>query len=157
MLEPTLLASLEASGTVVRVGRTLVCEVERAWCAPGETRIGYSTIIRLVECVREIHWEEDVKPICAHSIDCITRSLTANFVLPITAGMKIRGQYYITEVRRRSYEIQVTLTPAKSRNALAISRLVCVFWDGQQSCIVVPPVEVIERLRFLRATPSEPA
>jgi acyl-CoA thioesterase FadM len=151
-LEPTLLASLVRSGAVTRSGRGLFCVIQQDWCAPGESRIGYSTIIRLAECIREIHWELDVKPTSDPALDSITRSLNAQFIRPISVGATISGNYRVTEVRPRSYQLEATLIMLRSREILATVNLDCVFWDAEHQTVSTPSRELLERLRQLGRT-----
>jgi len=150
---PTLLAELEGDGLARVAGDRVVFAIDRGWTAPGEQRIGYPGILRLVECVRELHWARDVVPPAAgRPIDSITRSLTADFLAPLEGGDELTGRYRIEWCRERSYALEVLLSSTTSAVDLVRASLVSVFYDPVGRTSTSPPTPVLMALRASGST-----
>jgi acyl-CoA thioesterase FadM len=149
------LADLERSGCAQTEGPRLRVRVPTDWPAEGEKRIGYVSILRLIESVRELHWRLDVK---AHAdparVDSITRTLTADFVGPVIADTQIVCDYDLTWVRSRSYGLRVTLSD-EGGNELATVELTNVFVDPGTLRPIAPDPVLTAMLRTRVRRPEE--
>src|SRR6266536_3490333 len=110
-MAPITLEDLERTGLARVEADRLVFMIAQEWAATGERRIGYVGILRLVECVREFHWRNDVLPAAVEErVDSITRSISADFLSPVEVSDQIVGRYRIRWCRRRSYQLEVVLS-----------------------------------------------
>jgi len=126
----------------------IVFELLPECAADGERRIGYASIMRLVERVRELHWSRDVLPLAtAGPIDSITRSLEADFRAPFEINDRVLGRYRVGWCQRRSYGLQVSFSSQRSGTDLARVDLVSVFYDPVRRRSATPPDAVLEALR----------
>lgn len=148
IFEPTLLASAEEAGIVARTPAGLAFRIAESWCAPGEQRIGYATVVRLVELVREFHWNRDIHTV-DEEIDSITASLSAKFSRPITTGMNALGCYRVSWIGAHSYGLRVEINETDVGEKLASAELACVFWDPISSSVANPSPVIMEHLRSL--------
>lgn len=141
------LADLERSGCAQAEGPKLRVRVPTDWPAEGEKRIGYVSILRLIESVRELHWRRDVGPyVDPARVDSITRSLTADFVGPVLADTQIVCDYALTWVRSRSYGLRVTLAD-EGGDDLARAELANVFVDPGTLRPIAPHPDLAATLR----------
>jgi acyl-CoA thioesterase FadM len=124
----------------------LVCfTISASWATPGEARIGYVSIMRLVESIRELHWQRDVLSATTLPIDSITRSLSVDFLAPVEPRAAVMGRYRVDWCRRRSYGLEVSLdSPAGV--PLVRARLVSVFYDPVAGRSTRPSASVTEAL-----------
>lgn len=123
------LVEMELDGYAQTDGRRLQVRIPADWPAEGEKRIGYVSILRLAEAVRELHWRLDIAGGAdTGSLDSITKSVTADFVSPVMADTDITCSYALTWVRRRSYGLRVTLADGEG-DQLARIDLTSVFID----------------------------
>jgi len=126
----------------------LTFEILPACAAAGEHRIGYASIMRLVECVREMHWRRDVLPAAAgRPVDSITRTLSADFSAPMEINDRVAGRYRVAWCRRRSYGLEVSFSSRATGACLARIDLVNVFYDPVRRRSTTPPDAVLEALR----------
>jgi acyl-CoA thioesterase FadM len=141
------LADLERSGCAHADGRRLRVRVPTDWPAEGEKRIGYVSILRLIESARELHWRRDVGPYTDPArVDSITRSLTADFVGPVLADTQVVCDYALTWVRSRSYGLRVTLADERGDD-LARAELASVFVDPGTLRPIAPHPDLAALLR----------
>jgi acyl-CoA thioesterase FadM len=153
-MPPVTLDDLEREGLARAEDDRVAFKVMQDWAAPGEQRIGYAGILRLVECVREFHWARDVLPAAGRrQIDSVARSLTADFLTPVAVGDHLVGRYRITWCRRRSYGLEVLLATTDGVDLVLVS-LASVFYDPVGRSSVTPPAPVLAALRSLSR--SEP-
>jgi acyl-CoA thioesterase FadM len=149
------LADLERSGCAQAEGPTLRVQVPTDWPAEGEKRIGYVSILRLVESVRELHWRRDLKAYADPArVDSITRTLTADFVGPVMADTQIVCDYDLIWVRSRSYGLRVTLADGRG-NDLARVELANVFIDPGTLRPIAPTPDLTAMLRRHIRQPEE--
>jgi acyl-CoA thioesterase FadM len=141
------LADMEAAGYAQAEGGQLVVRVPTDWPADGEKRIGYVSIMRLVESARELHWRRDIAPVAdLNRLDSITKSLTADFQRPVLADTEIFCCYEVTWLRPRSYGLRVTLRE-EDGEILAHVDLTSVFIDPGSTRPAVPGERVKSGLR----------
>jgi acyl-CoA thioesterase FadM len=145
---PVFLRELELAGAARAADGEVAFPIDRRWCAPGEDRLGYCGVVRLMECVRELHWRHDVSPRYPH-LDTISRSLDLELVRPLIAGSEVRGTYTVVDVGSRSYTLEILLRDGSAAEELARGSLVSVFYDGGRHRTVEPPVELAAALRGL--------
>lgn len=136
---PTSLAAAIDSGYACVEGRAVYFDIAQSWCAPGEDRIGYTTITRLVECVRELHWEQQIRQLAPAGVDSMTRSLLADFTRPVRAGLPIRGTYDLLRVGNTSYDLRVILSSVASSSVAATFTLISIFCEPETGKPVPAP------------------
>lgn len=115
---------------------------QSSWVVPGENRLSYTTMVRIVECCREYHWEKDIQARLGDSklnIDSITKAISGNFYRPILVGQEVKLSYKIEGVRSKGYSLRFKLTDVYSDVEYCEIILVCVFYDPIQLKSVCPP------------------
>lgn len=141
------LAELERSGCAQVEDERLRVRVPADWPADGENRIGYVSILRLVEATRELHWRTDVAPHADSTrLDSITKSVTAEFLSPVIADTEITCAYTLSWVGSRSYGLRVTLAGERG-DQLAAVELASVFIDPGTLRAVASEPPVTGKLR----------
>ena len=143
---PIFLRDLESAGVAKVDGRKVTLTIEQRWCAPGESRLGYPGIVRLMECVRELHWRLDVTSRWP-GMDTITKSLEVEFSRPLGAGSEVAGEYVLGEVDGRSYVLEIVLRDSATAEQLARGRMVSVFYDEARRQTVEPPAPLVAALQ----------
>jgi acyl-CoA thioesterase FadM len=111
---------------------------------PGEGRIGHPGLVRLVECVRELHWARDVLSAAAN-VDSVTRSSRFEYLGPVVPGTQVTGRYRVTGCGSRSYRLEVVLSAGAAD--LVRAELVNVFYDAALGRSTSPPGPVLAALR----------
>lgn len=157
-MSPLSLSELERAGYAQADDRRLLVRVPTDWPAEGEKRIGYVSILRLVESARELHWRRDVAPHAdLERLDSITKSATADFVRPVMADTYVACDYELTWLRPRSYGLRVTLAD-EDGDTLARIELTSVFVDPGTLRPVVPEPRITAALKLgLAERPPGPA
>lgn len=151
MMGPTTLAELLREPNVVRDSAGLRMTVRANWVVDGEDRLSYTTLIRLVECCRELHWVNDVEPcLDSRGIDSIVRTCQAEFLQPVSVGSTICISYDVSNIGNKSYTLRFTIRVDMIATDVAVVDLVCVFYDPVARKSTVPPNEVISRLHASR-------
>lgn len=151
MMTPVTLAGLLAEGGVRLHPRGLEIEARRAWVVPGEDRLSATTLLRLVECCREHHWQTDILPAAAgQPVDSITKSINAEFVQPVPVPGTVLLDYAVMQVRSRSYEMRFAIR-LPDGSLCATVTMVQVFFDPLTSQATTPPPAVRQRLLSLLA------
>lgn len=154
-MTPVTLNELEQAGLarIVEVDHQLGIEftISPKWPYKNETRIGDASIGRLFECVRELHWQQDVVSVAGtNPVDCATVASNEEFKQPVTAQEKVIGQYRVLRVGSSSYGLEISLTsPAGS--LLSRTEKTFAFFNASRQKSTNPPVSVkenLERLRF---------
>lgn len=145
-MHPVLLQDLESAGVAKVDGREVAFTIESRWCALGEDRLGYPGIVRLMECVRELHWRLDVTSRCP-GMDTITKSLDVEFSQPVVAGSEVTGEYVLGKVGGRSYVLEIVLRDSATAEQLARGRMVSVFYDEASRQTVEPPALLVAALQ----------
>lgn len=146
-MEPTSLKNLIGEGGVTAdVGRLLIT-VKPSWIVEGESRVSYTTLIRLVECCREHHWNTDILPRdqTAH-LDSITKSISGDFICPIPMNASISIDYRVNGVRAKGYSLAFTIHNLSQKTLCAQVNLICVFYDAISNSAVPPPLEIYQYL-----------
>lgn len=151
-MRPTTLAELVRQSDVAPDARGLKLLVPKSWIVEGEDRLSYTTILRLVECCREHHWQTDIKPWSGCiTVDSICRTAMADFREAVHVGAKISITYKVIEVGTKSYALEFTVHDDVTRSVCAIVRIVSVFYDPVRRRSIVPPMSVREHLSGLIA------
>jgi len=147
-MEITTLSGLLRIGSVKELTRGIGLRVLRSMIIAGEDRLSYSTIIRLVECTREHHWQKDILSLSkdTQQLDSICKSLSADFKQPIFVGSEILITYSITGVRRKSYNLRFQVHTESTKRPHSLIEMICVFYDPIMRKISTPPQSVISRL-----------
>jgi len=126
------------------------------WVVDNETRLSYTSIIRLVECCREYHWEKDILPFSDHAIDSTVKMINGEFKKPIPVGQIILIKYNIVQVRKKSYSLQFSVEDATNNNLYAIINLVSVFLDPTSGSTYYPSKYLIQILKAKINPPGVP-
>lgn len=149
MMTPPTLTGLQAEGGVRLRARGLEIETRPAWVVPGESRLSATTLLRLVECCREHHWQSDIVPAAAgQPVDSITKSINAEFFQPVPVPGTALITYAVTHVRGRGYELRfAALLPAGT--LCATVTMVQVFFEPVTSQATTLPPAVHQRLQAL--------
>lgn len=146
-MDVTNLNRLIAEGDVARHPNGLTVKVRDSWVIPGEKRLSYTTLIRLVECCREYHWEKDILPLMKETrLDSITKSITAEFLTPIPVRSVISIVYLLTDIRSKGYALEFQVMDATDRSLRARVSMVSVFYDPDTGTPIVPPEAVSDFL-----------
>jgi len=131
-MDITSLANLLRENTnVLRLSDGLRLVSEAAWVVSGETKLSYTTLIRLVECCREHHWEKDIRPQLNdnNNIDATCKDVQARFIQPVKVGQIILDNKRLIQ--------------------FAEVELVMVFIDAKDGNVVYPSAHIISRLQQL--------
>jgi acyl-CoA thioesterase FadM len=146
-LDVTSFKKLAEEEKVILHSDGIVVTARREWIIEGEDRLSYTTLIRLIECCREYHWQKDILPLTSDkSVDSICKILTCNFANPISVGSLIFVKYQIISVRRRSYTIRFKVYDTKNDMLCANCDMVCVFYDPRLQKSTFPPDPIIRAL-----------
>jgi acyl-CoA thioesterase FadM len=145
-MSPVRLRDLVSAGFAEVEGREVSFTIQQQWCAAGERRLGYPGIVRLVECVRENHFQSDIATDYP-GIDTITKSLDFEFEHPLIAGSKVTGEYAVSEIGARSYKLEVTLREVVTAMRLARGRMISVFYEEANLKSIAPPASLIAALQ----------
>lgn len=148
-MEPTTLRGLMKTAYVACNKRGLTMTVPQSWIVKGEDRLSYATIVRLIECCREYHWQKDILSRIdsrKYCLDSICKSVSCEFISPVLVGTTISIAYRITEVRRKGYLLEFELRSKSDRKVYAKSRLLSVFYDPSGHRAVVPPTSILDYL-----------
>ena len=148
MLSIRSLADMEHLGVAVADGRDLRMKIPPDWPVNGEQRIGYVTVMRLCEWVRELHWRLDIETNVDTAVDTVTRSLRADFTAPITGGLEVIGSYAVSSFRERSYGLEMSLASPDGER-LACVKVINVFVDPLTLKAASPPRVLAVALRKL--------
>ena len=145
-MEITTLSKLQEETEIIFTHDGMLVFIPSCWIVEGEDRLSYTTLVRLIECCREYHWQKDVIPGCSGAlVDSISKSLVANFIKPILAGSQIKITYSVLSVGDKSYRIGFQLQ--SSNDCLhAKFELIQIFYDPMEHKSIEPPIGVRERL-----------
>ncbi len=129
-MDTTSLEQLKKEVLIEYDENEMVLVAQPTWVIPGEDRLSYTTIVRLVECCREYHWQKDVLHNSMNaSLDSIVKYVECNFDHPILIGEKIAISYQIVDVKVRSYKTRFQVTLVDLAKLSAEATLVSVFYD----------------------------
>lgn len=146
-MEPTSLNRLIQEGGIELTPEGLIVNVKSFWIIEGEDRLSYTTLIRLIECCREHHWNVEILPwMRDDSIDSITKTITGEFLSVIPSGSVIWIEYKVIHVGQRSYTLRFQVRDKNDKRLYASFDLVQVFYDPLRNKSVHPPELVIEHL-----------
>lgn len=146
-MEMTTLDWLLGQGGVDLLDDGLAFTVHPSWIVPGEDRLSYTTLIRLVECCREHHWIKDVLPKAEGIIvDSTIKSIAGEFTRSILVGSAALMKYEIADVRSKGYSLRFQVYIRDSFEVVARFCLVSIFIDDSQHQAVFPPPDVLEYL-----------
>jgi acyl-CoA thioesterase FadM len=93
------------------------------WCEPGEDRLGYTQLVRLVECVRELHWRRLMVP---DHYDSVVGRARFEFVRPVQVGLTYELVHRVDAISRHTYELVVDCLSAHERAKHFTARLIVV-------------------------------
>lgn len=142
-MKPTSLKLLMQEGVTSREEDGLIVQIKPSWVVGGEKRVSYTTIVRLVECCREHHWNIDiVSRDKTNVLDSITKSLECEFLRSIPVETKIYITYGIKEVRTRGYSIEFQIRDVTKELLFARIIMVSVFYSSREQGVIQPPIEV---------------
>jgi len=146
-LDTTSLEKLKQTEEIAFMNDGIIVAVKDSWIVKGEDRLSYTTLIRLIECCREYHWQNDIVPVAlGNALDSICKSITCNFISPITVGSRVFIKYQITNVREKSYALKFELFQTGSNKLCAECILVSVFYDSVSKKSTLPSDAIIDKL-----------
>lgn len=148
-LKPVTLVELVQDKNIKVLGRNIFITIPAEWIVTGEDRLSYTTIVRIIECCREHHWNFDISSKIAVPLDSITKYLECEFLAPIPVGSQIIVQYHILEMKQRSYTIRFIVTDREGQNKHAVIKMISVFYDPQKRKATAPPRVVSDLLKAL--------
>lgn len=147
MLKPITLNDFSKAENVEIIDDKIYIVVPPDWIVSGETRLSYTTVLRIVECCREHHWNIDILSRAKTSLDSITRCLECEFFAPIFVGSKVIIKYTIIGYRRKSYTIRFEIVDEIRNQVCATIKMVSVFYSLTENASVEPPKSVSEFLQ----------
>lgn len=148
-MEITTLNSLVAGGSVSFLANGLKIITEADWVVSGENRLSYTTLIRLIECCREYHWNKDIRTKSQDDfVDSITKSLSIAFYRALIVGTTIAIRYEIVNVRDKGYEAKFSIFNTQGE-LCAECNMVSIFFDPEQMMPTPPPGSVVQALKSL--------
>ena len=149
-MDPTSLMYLKDTGCVISDANGLTVTINPSWIIAGEDRLSYTTLIRIIECCREHHWNLDILAYAGDTpVDSILKTINANFINAILANSQIKITYKVTDVRSRGYSMRFNVFDAESQTLCAEIDIVSVFYDPVEHKSVAPPDTVRNSLSNL--------
>lgn len=147
-METTTFARLMQTGCVIGDQNGLTITIPSSWIIKGENRLSYTTLVRLIECCREYHWQTDILPNTKNnvSLDSICKSLYGEFINPILVGSVISITYLVIDIRRKGYSLRFEVRNTKTQTLCAKFDLVSVFYDPVTRKSIAPPTSVFDYL-----------
>jgi acyl-CoA thioesterase FadM len=108
-----------------------VLSVSPEWIIDGETRLSYTTIVRLIEFCREYHWNKDIKPFFSTTgiIDSTTKEFVCSFNQPVSLNSAVKIEYRFIEIRNRAYSLNFAVSDLSRQKLYVTVSMVCVFID----------------------------
>jgi len=153
-METTSLVKLIEEDGAVCIPSGLKVTVYPSWIVEGEDRLSYTTLVRLIECCREHHWQTDVLPqVQGVQLDSICKSIAATFTKPVLVGRVISITYEVTAVREKGYSLRFSVYDAVEQTLCAEVDLVLVFYDPVAHQPISPPATVFNYLVSVRNQP----
>jgi acyl-CoA thioesterase FadM len=154
VVNPTSLSHLIKDAAAVCCPNGLLIRVQPTWAIAGEKRLSYTTILRLIECCREHHWNEDIATRQdGGSLDSIARNLDADFRKPVAVPSTIGICYRVSAVGRKSYTLTFEVLSTDG-TVTAEASLVSVFFDSTTQSAVLPPRGVLKGLQYMKDSVS---
>ncbi|MGH2414980.1 MAG: acyl-CoA thioesterase, partial [Microcystaceae cyanobacterium] len=139
-MEPTSLKRLLEEDGVTCTPEGLILKIHPDWVIEGEDRLSYTTLIRLIECCREHHWNTDILSRANGTlVDATSKSIAGEFTRSILVGSAIAITYQVTEVRSKGYALKFEVRDALEQTLYATFKMVSVFYDAQSGKAVPPP------------------
>lgn len=136
------------TGCVVRDANGLILTIPKSWIIEGEDRLSYTTLVRLIECCREHHWQTDITQNIKNnmSLDSICKSLLGEFIKPIMVGSVISISSRVTDIRRKGYSLRFEVRDANTQTLYAKFDMVSIFFDPIAHKAIAPPACVFHYL-----------
>lgn len=156
-MDPTSLLQLRVSRDVETREGKLYFLASPSWIVEGEQRLSYATIIRLVECARELHWETDVAPFLGGTtnLDSTCKELHCQFTRPVEANLPYVVDFHVTGISETEYAINFAVR-AEDQAACARADMQMVFIDSLTGRRMAPPIALAQHLRSISAVSVEP-
>lgn len=152
-MEPTTFSKLFETGSSTKIKKGLQVKISSSWIVEGENRLSYTTIIRLIECCREFHWEKDIISHYEDKIDSICKSIRCDFKKPIFSGDVVRIEYSINDVRKKSYTLYFKIINQKEEICCE-AWVTSVFYNPDFNQSYLPTSDLIDFLQNLKKEES---
>ena len=132
-MDTTTFAALTQETEVVKKDNGISVFAPSCWVVDGEDRLSYTTIIRLVECCREYHWNKDAKNQNSN-LDSICGSLSSKFIKSIKPNSTIDIDYVVKGSKGKKYQMEFTVRD-EFEDICCLVEMICFFYDpiAQQS------------------------
>lgn len=152
-MDPTSLNRLIEESGVDRTPEGLIVTARPSWIVEGEDRLSYTTLIRLIECCREHHWNVDILPWAGDTpVDSVTRAISGEFISTISSGSVIQITYRVIKVSQKSYSLRFEVRDKVDLRLCATLEVVSVFYDALSDRSIHPPDPVFDHLLALAAS-----
>ncbi len=107
LLRAATLSEYVAAKLVRVTERGIEFTVRRGWPLPGENRLGYSQLVRLIEVTREFHWNGLRREPGSRRLDSVVRWIGVCFDAPVVVGRRYRLALKVARVGNTSYDLEV--------------------------------------------------
>jgi acyl-CoA thioesterase FadM len=146
-MEIITLSTLVSSGSAFIDINELIVTVDSSMIIEGEDRLSYTTIFRLVECCRELHWRRDIdKQSNDQPLDTICKSVTGQFKSPIIVGSVISIGYQLGKIVGRGYTLAFTIRSRDHSETYAEVLIDSIFYNCISHSSMEPPASLREHL-----------
>jgi acyl-CoA thioesterase FadM len=147
----TLQNLLKENSDILCLDDGLRIGVDPSWVVANESKLSYTTIIRLIECCREYHWQKDIEPhLLGLKIDSTCRFIKGDFYVPIKINEMLDIVYQVSEIHKRSYILHFSVRTCDRTITHTEMELVLVFWDPLNNEPVTPPEYLVRTLKSLQ-------
>jgi len=142
--------SLRNQGNLVLKNDGIIVKAKKSWIIAGEDRLAYTTIIELVECCREYHWQKDINSVIqGESLDSICRKISCDFMKPILSETEVFIKYNVIDVGKKSYSLKLSIFDKFGDHLYADITLISVFYDAISNKSLIPPERVLNKLKSI--------
>ncbi len=134
-MDTTSYDSLASETLIVPLPSGMRVLTRNDWTVPGEQQLSWTSLVRLIECCRELQWQRDVAS--GGAIESTTRAFEAAFAAPILAGAEVEIRYEVETIGQQSYGLRFRI---ECEGAVSVTaRMVLVFLDpSRQQAIRIP-------------------
>jgi hypothetical protein len=120
-MSPVEVEDFLARGIVQRDSLGLSFRVRPGWPVEGETRLGYTQIVRLIECARQLHWS--VLRTKLPGMDSTLSAIDIRFLYPLTIGDHCLMRWKVGEENSHGYCLTIDVTIHARSDPCLVARL----------------------------------
>lgn len=149
-MDTTTLQNLISNSNVFLDVDGIEITAEKSWVVDNEYYLSYTTLIRLIECCREHHWNKDIKPkLREKDIDTTCRSINIKFSKSIRLSKRFKIKYKISKVTKYTYDAVFTIID-KNYIIYSVAFLKMIFICTNKRTLVQMPADIKEHLNQLK-------